>query len=239
MRHGPCDPWVTAEQIAADPRYCPPGSGSGESDPDLEVLAERATEAMWAATGRRFGVCQATVRPVHRCHGDAYYSESGYGCCDGTDQIPLHAPLVSVDEVKIDGAVFTGWQVWSINQLTRTDSDAAAWPRRQSVRLPDTEPDTFSITYTYGVVPPRQVLAATLELAVQFWLDATGDPHCDLPQGTVSISRQGMSISLDEERVRATSNRVIADAISLQPSQGIPSDIWSPDTDWDLIVVSA
>mgnify|MGYP007086251860 CR=1 FL=1 len=97
MRLGPCELWVSEEDIEADSRYCAPGSG--EEEVDLGVIAERATQVMWAVTGRQFGVCTATVRPRKRCNGEPMFYGGTFGCCDPADPIPLHRPTISVDAV--------------------------------------------------------------------------------------------------------------------------------------------
>jgi hypothetical protein len=225
----PCVPWTTAEDVEADPRFC---EGSGDPPFDTDALITRATEVMWVATGRKFGVCTATVRPI-KCG-------CGCGCdCRCIDAIALHDPLVSVDEVKIDGVAFTDYHLIRGNQIAR--SDGSYWPTNQSLNLADSATGTFSITYTYGVAPPPEVVAATTELAVQFYMDSTADARCALPTGTTSLNRQGQSITIDLERVRATSNQIIATAVSTYNPNGyqVPSDIWDRSGQWELVVVSA
>lgn len=228
MRLVPCVPWATPEDVEADPRFC---EGSGDA-PDTAALIQRATEVMWVATGRKFGVCTATVRPIR-------HESCGGWACGCVDAIALHDPLVSVDEIKIDGVAFTAYAVIRSNQLIR--SDGHQWPTNQNLTLPDSSTGTFSITYTYGVAPPPEVEAATRELAVQFYMDSTADARCALPTGTTSLSRQGQSITIDLERVRATSNQIIATAINAYNPNGygIPTDIWDRLHEWELVVVSA
>lgn len=230
MQLTPCDDWTSIAAIEADPRYCAP-EGSGEPEVDLSEYVLRATEAMWVITGRRFGVCTTTVRPRRR------------GCVSGCspvrcrcdDGILLHQPMESVDLVMIDGVEFLDYQVRNGRTIHRTDGEA--WPPSQDLSLPDTEVDTFSVTYTYGIAPPALVLRATRELAVQFWMLDNDIAGCSLPTGTKTITRQGMTI--DIERALESSNRLVNDAANAYPmSSGMPSDAWFA-SDWELIIISA
>jgi hypothetical protein len=230
MQLTPCDDWTSIAAIEADPRYCAP-EGSGEPEDDLSEYVLRATEAMWVITGRRFGVCTTTVRPRRR------------GCVSGCspvrcrcdDGILLHQPMESVDLVMIDGVEFLDYQVRNGRTIHRTDGES--WPPNQDLNLPDTEVDTFSVTYTYGIAPPALVLRATRELAVQFWMLDNDIAGCSLPYGTKTITRQGMTI--DIERALESSNRLVNDAANAYPmTSGMPSDAWFA-SDWELIIISA
>lgn len=227
MRFLPCDPWVEESEVADDPRICPEGSG----EPLLDVTAyiTRATEAMWVLTGRRFGVCSASVRPVRNRRP---YPGSWH-CTD--DGIALHSPLVSVDEVRLDGALFTDYQIRNGRTIHRTDGEA--WPEHQDLAKPVTEDGTLEITYTYGTPPPMMVSRATRELAVQYVLLDRESELCQLPMGAKRVTYQGLTI--DMERALESSNRLISDAVNSYPmGAGAPSDLWFAD-DWELVLVSA
>jgi hypothetical protein len=140
-----------------------------------------------------------------------------------------------VDEVKIDGVAFTDYHLRAGHVIYR--NDGKAWPASQNFGLADTEDGTFSITYTYGVAPPPTVLRAAKELAVQFWLLDTESAYCQLPTGTRSVSRQGMSIDVD--KALESSNRTLQTAWAAYPmGSGIPADAWF-ESDWELVIVSA
>ena len=225
MRLAPCDEWVTVEQIEADPRFCPPGEDVPE--PDLEGFAQRATEAMWVLTGRRFGVCTATVRP-RRCG-----PVCGCSCgCEGG--IPLHYPVISIDSVKVSGVTVPHYL---IDGYLLHRKDGKPWPTTQSLALDDDEVGAFAITYTYGVPAPPTVIKGAVELAVQFYLQDIKSPYCQLPFGTSKVTRQGMT--LDMEKALESSNRFIQDAINLYPmGMGLPSDVMTTGG-WELLIRSA
>lgn len=228
MRLGPCDDWTSIDLVEADPRVCAT-EGSGDPTPDFGEYVQRATEAMWVLTGRRFGVCTATVRPVRR----------GCGCaCPGScgdEGIALHSPLVSVNSVTIDGDDFADFHVRNARTIHRSDSKA--WPSSQDMGKPTTEAGTFAITYTFGVEPPLLVKKATTELAVQYYLLDSESAQCQLPMGTVKATYQGLTV--DMQRAMESSNRLISDAVGSYPmGAGAPPDAWFT-SDWDLVIVSA
>lgn len=223
---GPCEPWVTDEDFADDPRLCR-AVGSGD---DLTDLYVEASQMAFAALGRKYpGPCQATVRPVLR----------GSCCspCSGPSAIPLHNPVVSIDEVRVDGEVVTDWHLRQGHILHR---NTGSWPTTQKVYLADTEPDTFSIAYTFAAQPPLVARRAALEIAVNLWNVGWPSTAVDgaLPAGTVAVSRQGMTETIDPER--QASYPVLLQAVALlNPSHSeFPSEFIDGDPTWDLVVVS-
>jgi hypothetical protein len=222
MGGGPCTPWITAEDIGADDRVC------GEpSDEVLASLAAESSEKAYILLGRKFaGPCTATVRPVLR----------GEGCCSpcGSSEIALHNPVISIDEVLIDGELVTDWYVRDGYILCRNRRD---WPSGQRLDLPTTDARTFAITYTFAEVPPESARQVALEIAVMTWIERQTNPAYALPVGTTSVSRQGMSLTIDPER--AVEYPMLAQAIAtFNPNHElIPADVYWGDPPWDLVVV--
>jgi hypothetical protein len=65
VRTGPC---ACAWEL--NTAYC---KGWDQLDEAVRTAAEDlATEVLWALSGRRFGVCSSTVRPVRRGDGEAW-----------------------------------------------------------------------------------------------------------------------------------------------------------------------
>ena len=118
-------------------------------------------------------------------------------------------PLTSIIEVKIDGAVVdpTTYRIDDNRNLVRVVNPAEViddtpppgfgWPCTQRMDLPDTEVNTWSVTFTYGVPPPVSGKLAAAELGFQLYLGSTPPSQalgaCRLPQRVTSITRQGMS----------------------------------------------
>jgi hypothetical protein len=97
--------------------------------------------------------------------------------------------------VKVDGAIVppASYRVVGDEVLRRIDGES--WPRSQNLDIADTEPDTFSVTFTYGREVPIAGQRAAAALACQLGLalnPATAD-KCKLPKRITSITRQGVS----------------------------------------------
>lgn len=98
-----------------------------------------------------------------------------------------------VVEVRIDGAVFTNWTLVQNWYLKRTDGKN--WPTCQNLSRPDTEDDTFSVTYRWGSPPPPLGKQAVGALACEL-VKSRLDLSCELPQRIQTVSRQGVSFTL-------------------------------------------
>lgn len=110
-------------------------------------------------------------------------------------------PLLQTDpiiEVKVDGAVLdpAAYRVDDDRSLVRTDGNG--WPCCQDVRLPDTEPGTFSVRFRHGLVPVEPGPMACVELGYQFALafNPTTMGNCALPPHVQNLVRQGATVAL-------------------------------------------
>ena len=187
-----------------------------------EAAAEFGALFMWAATGRRFGLCQKTIRPCGRTQEPRlsgwYWSEgtwapyifngvwrncagcnASYGCCpcEPRCQVWLPAPVHSIPATGItqDGVIVPvdAWEVQDGEWLVRTDGDC--WPVCQNYNVATTEVDTFEVTFYRGKEVPSVLLRAAGELACEYAKSCIG-AACRLPQRMTSVSRQGVSVSL-------------------------------------------
>lgn len=149
----------------------------------------------WASYGWGFWVGGGGngVSAVQGCGG-------GAGCCGYLSRVKLSGyPVVQIDEVKIDGQVvdpadyrLDGWK-W-LTYLDDADGNHRRWPSCQNLARPDTDPGTFSVSYTHGQAPPQIGLDAALQLACAL---ATAGADCELPPGTTRVTRQGIQIEMD------------------------------------------
>ncbi len=216
---GPCSAWeLDLGCCLVDGEFPDPCLSDGTPVPQEIVgsMTLAASQFMWAATGRQFGTCTVTLRPlcINQCASDCV--DSGFGfpwtpvhqsdgtwtnvtCFEGNCtcatlcEVPLPYPVCSVDEVLINGEVIpdTEYSVINFNKLIRAKS-AGCWPSCNNLSLPTTEDGTWSITVTYGKPVPELVKLATAEFACQLMKKCVGRP-CDLPQRIQSVNRQGMS----------------------------------------------
>lgn len=212
--------WIDEDDVIRWPRL-PENVNSLE---DIEDLAQVASDLLYDATAQQYpGVQEETRRPCRTggsCwEGDpaarwlwtsSYVSGSWYWfwgddrgasqCgCGALSQVQLPGdPIVSVTEVKVDGAVVasSGYRVdqggWLV-RLAAPDGTAQQWPACQRLDLPDTQPGTWSVKYKWGAPPPEAGKLAAVELALELWAAKTGG-KCRLPQKVTKAVRQGVQI---------------------------------------------
>lgn len=194
--------------------------------PELQTAAaEFGAFIMWAATGRRFGLCQRTVRPCgmyRQNRGDVYgyfWSDGmwlpyiwngewrncwcgcvgGDGCfctCDPRAQVLLNGPVASI---PVTGVSVDG----AIVPASSWRVDDGKWLVRTDGELwpecqdynVDSGAGVFEVTYNVGIEPPSMVLRAAGELACEYGNYCAGLP-CRLPQRMSSVARQGVSVTM-------------------------------------------
>lgn len=192
-------------------------TGWSTLDPTVQTRAiTLATYVMWAATGRRYGICNVTIRP---CGNDRRCGECGFwvydgawmrpyiwdgvwrncGCAGACDckpacQVTLPAPVDTVTSVVIDGVTLdpSKWRVDNNQYLVRTDG--TCWPQCQDYDADVPAANTFQVTYGRGEAVPDAVLAAATTLACEFAKACSGQ-QCRLPGRMQTLSRQGVSVS--------------------------------------------
>jgi hypothetical protein len=129
---------------------------------------------------------------------------SGYGENDPPVITIYDYPVNEIVSVYIDGVLIPTdeYEVRNFRDLVRmrttgnsSPTERWGWPTSQVEDLPDTEPGTFSVTYTYGMVPDYGGIIAAKKLAEVFALPQLGDVS-RYPERLASISRQGVSASV-------------------------------------------
>lgn len=195
-------------------------SGWDDYDPAVQTRASQwATDVMWAATGRQFGVCPVTVRPCFNeqwnglgvwwndgsfwpyiWNGTWYNSGCGcFGrcCCRPLPftQAWLPGPVAGVSEVRVDGIVIdpASYRVDDGQWLVRQDGER--WPTCQDYNLAAGLAGTWDVTYFRGDPVPNSVLIAAGSLACEFAKACIGG-ECRLPGRVTQLIRQGVSISM-------------------------------------------
>lgn len=135
--------------------------------------------------------------------GEWFNLGCGGGCgtdpceCGYVPEVDLPGPVHEVTEVRIDGAVLasTAWRVDNNRYLIRTDG--GDWPACQDMTAdPETDPDTFSVTYSIGTEVPAGGQLAAGVLACEMAKAACGSGGCRLPQRLQSITRQGVTTAV-------------------------------------------
>lgn len=205
---GTCSPWAT------DADVCLPCT---DETSDLDEWIAVASDLLFELSGQRFpGICSDVVRPCRttcvdggpRYYGDLVDTSSWrwYGSCScGGDacgcstlsELTLSGwPLVSVEEVLIDGVALdpSAYRIDDWSRLVRVDG--GAWPACQNLGAATTEADTFEVSFTYGSTVPAAGVKAAASLGCQLALACSGGDGCRLPQRVQSITRQGVSMVL-------------------------------------------
>lgn len=189
---------------------------------DLQTAAaEFGALLVWAATGRRYGACERTVRPCGEQRqwipNGYFWSEgtwrpyifngawrncfgcgAGLGCCtcEPDHQVYLPAPINSIPAtgVSVDGEIVPvdSWRVDNSMWLVRTDGES--WPNCQDYNA-DSGAGVFTVTYFQGLPVPSPLLRAAGELACEYAKACLGQA-CRLPSRATNITRQGVSMSL-------------------------------------------
>lgn len=172
-----------------------------------------ATLTLWAATGRRFGLCEVTVRPCGITAGTCsdvvgYISDGFYGwipylneggawrsasaSCAPRCQVLLPGRVDSIVQVVQDGVTVSpeAYRVDDWRWLVRTDG--GCWPATVDLSS-DVEP--FEVTYLRGLPVPDPLLDAAATLACEWAKGRVGSKDCRLPARITSLSRQGVQMS--------------------------------------------
>lgn len=196
-------------------------TGWSTLDPTVQARSIRlATKVIWAATGRRYGVCTTVIRP---CGNDRRCGECGSfdffggwmrpllldglwrnclcGCacdCKPNCQITLPGWVDNVSEVLIDGVILaaSSWRVDNHKWLVRTDGEC--WPRCQDYNVDPPAEGTMQVTYGIGEAVPQDILDITAVLACEFAKACAADKSCRLPGRLQTLTRQGVSVSMVE-----------------------------------------
>lgn len=183
------------------------------SDQLKAAATEYATQILWAATGRRYGLCEYTVLPctdsggcvdmggLWFLDGEWYpYIFNGLwyngcacggcgGCeCDSRSKVWLPGPVDSISEVTVDGVVVDPglYQVEDRQWLVRTDG--LSWPTGSGS-------GAFMVTYFRGTPVPVALMVAAGTLACEYAKACQG-ADCRLPKRATNLSRSGVQITL-------------------------------------------
>lgn len=197
------------------------------------TAVEMATEVLYALSGRRFGLCELTIRP---CRRDCFGAEWPYGTawtqyggsyptpalirgqwynitcgtctsecsCTTVSEIALPGPVYDVTQVKVDGVILTPDVDYRLDNHRLLVRLGDIWPMCNDLNLADTQPDTWSVTLRIGEPVPTLGQVAVGVLATEFAKMLLCDDSCALPKPVQSISRQGVNITfLDPNEVFA------------------------------------
>jgi hypothetical protein len=213
--------------------------------PNVLDQAHAAAELIvWAALGRRHGICTVTkvVSAGVRCgcshwapqmiDGHIFNVCSSDPCGDRCCRLYLpHRDVVQVDEVTIAGEVLDP-SAYALGRRGVLYSVDGCWPTESMCAESPIE-----VTYRHGIPIPAGSASAVGEVACEIIAACKGEP-CRLPSRAVNVSRNGISIDLGDPQILADSGMwgmPILDALirTLNPKGLVGrSGIASPDHPW-------
>ena len=182
-----------------------------------DELRERAlllaTSSLQMLTYYRVGACPITIRPCPKalkCHcgwapllweGKWYNCSSCSASCAPLSEVEIPGPVGYIDSLRIDGQevdLYNGdWRIDNGNLLVWQGVGPSPIPETQDLNKPDTEPGTWSITYSrsYPVLEDGRLAVALL--AMEFAKACQPKAKCSLPRGVTNVVRNGVSFSVE------------------------------------------
>ncbi len=218
-KFGPCEPWTPVWPTGGDCNVLLLTGAAAVTG----TAVQAASEILYQLTAQRFGLCRVKLRPCRQSCSSTFpwgewwqygtypqpywWAGTWYnltcGACPGDtcscvaiEETVLPGPVYDIVEVKLNGVILernVDYRVDDYRKLVRLGGEL--WPFCQNMNLADTEDTTWSVTVDYGEIVPAIGSLAVGELAaeiVKYLLCL----ECQLPQGVVDISRQGVSMSI-------------------------------------------
>lgn len=185
-----------------------------------------ASSALQTLTYGRVGTAPVTIRPcpgmsraacrhahevglgyrwfVPYVDGLGQWRNEVCGCtidCTPLSEIDLPGPVGFIDSFKIDGVeqdlVSGNWRLDNGHLLVWQGSGPSPVPSTQAIDLPDTEPGTWSITYSRSHPVSADGQMAVAYLAMEFAKACQPKAKCSLPRGVTNVVRNGVSFSVE------------------------------------------
>lgn len=185
-----------------------------------------ASTYLWAATGRQYGPCPVTVRPLQDNYLHPAYiafpvwpgsdpavapfpylfggvwrnAGCGFRCCGRRPcDVTLLGPVAEVTEVLVNGEEVpsSSYRVDVAQGSYRlVRTDGECWPTCQNLTAEDDGAGAFAVTYLIGRAVPEALAIATAVLACQYGKLLAGG-DCALPARMTQLSRQGVTVEVE------------------------------------------
>lgn len=174
-----------------------------------------ATSSLQALTNNRVGTCPITIRPCpepRRCgcgwnphiRADGVWvnmgCSHGYGC-QPLSEVEIPGPVGYVDSLLIDGVAQDLWSGdWRLDDgclLVWQGIGPSPLPTTQDLNKPDSQPGTWSLSYSKSYPVAADARIAVAYLAMEFAKACKPKGKCDLPRGVTSVVRNGVSFSIE------------------------------------------
>lgn len=179
--------WVTTDEFCA--------KIDGYKPAEVTRAIGAATDFLWRRSGCQYtGDLETTLRPCAPCGHDG-----GCGCNWRNVELetPGDLPVISIDEVRVDGDIIptSGYTLTANKYLTHRDYSWAWWPY-QDMNLDEGELGTWAVDITYGQAVPSLGIIACIDLTEELLKSCNGQ-DCALPQGVTTISRDGVTYNFE------------------------------------------
>lgn len=213
-----------AWDVVVPDEVCPNWDDNAQAVKDSALWL--ASTWLWGATGRQYGPCPVTVRPLQPRYLDPAYraypvwpgsdpavapypylfngtwfnAGCGVQCCSArVCDVTLLGPVAEVTEVLVSGEIVpdTAYRVdVAQGAYTLVRTDGACWPTCQSIEADGDAENAFEVTYLIGQPVPEALALATAVLACQYAKLLTG-ADCALPAQMTRLSRQGVEVQIE------------------------------------------
>lgn len=219
LRDGPCNPWITEADLPCDPT------------PHAQEAIDAATRWFYDVTCQAWGDgCLALLRPYTGGDDCGGRRERLGRKLDMSRWLP--APILQVFEVRIAGVLVPRewWRLSNHRYLVALDGFGVAttpnplfpWPEQMSRQLG--APGTWSILVEFGRPVPLPLTLVVAQFACEIMKQLDGDDSCKLPDNTVSVTRDGVTVQLKIAANGRTGVPFIDSALDLYGcGQGIPA----------------
>lgn len=239
-----CAPWTDVTAV----KECCGSVALDDIDTRLEEGVNVASELLYLLTAKQFsGVQTITTRPHADsiCMGRNVLSTDPvmWTCaCARRSSFDLgYAHVTEVSEVLIDGAALDPAEYSIVDErylqrMAGTGPEYAneGWPLHQHIDRLTSEPGTWSVTFSYGTVPPISGVTAASKLACELVKAYARSEDCQLPGRVTTLNRQGVSMTLIDPAMLAQGLTGIyevdlfIEAVNPTKSRG-GALVWSPD----------
>jgi hypothetical protein len=221
---GPCTTWTpiwccdlldsaavtgTALQAATEVLYALSGRQFDACTIELWPCRRNCFGDNWAFGNSWYEWSGGLTYPQPALVGGAWFNITCGSClgecsCTFLSQVKLPVPVISIDEVRLDGEVLVPNVDYRLDDgqfLTRLGGNQ--WPFCNDMSQ-TSGVGTWSVIATYGKTVPTLGQMAVGELACEFAKACTGNDDCRLPKPVQQLTRQGVSMSfLDPNEVFA------------------------------------
>ncbi len=188
-----CSEWITADDLPCDL--------SSASEAVIDRAIEQAVVWVFDATCQQYpGECYSVIRPQPNPRSCVpYRSQYSPDAIDLTEWVT--GPITAITSVEVTGTTIGAQHYelmnrrWFVPQRPPSvDPALIPWPL-QDYEYAEGGERSWTITVQHGAEPPAPLRMAAAELACQLVRRAMGE-DCDLPDNATSVSRGGVTVSL-------------------------------------------